>query len=166
MPFSQPPAGDRCINRAVEWLAATLLLSFALTAFVSPDSVEDSNYRYITQLGFSPVGFAVVTAASGLVRVSALYFNGYGLPWSSRVRAAGAMIGSLMFALMGLSLAYSSREAGFIPLPTVGYFVFAAFELYSCMRAGADVYEKYRRDALAAAVNDARCTRDNGQRTA
>jgi hypothetical protein len=152
MPYSSPPPGDRCKNRAVEWLAALLILSFALTTLLSPRTLDEGSFMYITYLGFTPLGFAAVTTTVGLARVFALYFNGYGLPWSARVRAVGAILGALVFALMGLSLAYLSKDVELLPLWTLAHFILSGFELYSCMRAGADVYETHRRDAVARAI--------------
>lgn len=160
MPHSLNLPGDRCKNRAVEWLAALLILSFALTTMLSPRTIDEGYFVYVTFMGFSPMGFAVVTMTVGLARVFALYFNGYGLPWSARVRAVGAILGSLVFALMGLSLAYRAKDVELLPLWTIAHFILSGFELYSCMRAGADVYEKYRRDAVAGAI--AACGRRGG----
>jgi hypothetical protein len=159
-PAMPNPPGHRCKNRAVEWLAAMLLLSFAFTTTLSPQTIDEGSFAYLTLLGIDPMSFALATMTVGLARVFGLYFNGYGLPWSARVRAGGALMGALVFALMGLSLGFRTKDAGLLPLWTIAHFILSGFELYSCMRAGADVYEKYRRDAIAGAI--AACDRRGG----
>lgn len=155
------PAGEMCQNRIVEWLCAWMLLNFAGTIYTSPDTLATGSFRYITALGITPDSFAFACGIVGLLRVTALYFNGYGLPWSARVRALSAIFGALVFSLMGLSLVFLTRDTGTLSIGAGTHFILAAGELYSCLRAGADVTEKYRRDAIFKSI-EATARRDRG----
>jgi hypothetical protein len=168
--LSTHSAGERCKNRIVEWVTTVMLLNFGLTTFVSPDTLMDGSFRYMVALGFSPTTFAWGCGLVGVVRACALYYNGYGLPWSARVRALTAIFGAVLFALMGLSLVYLTRDTATLSLGAGTHFTLAAAELYSCLRAGADVTEKYRRDAVLNAsrfvdgLGDQLVTLDNAER--
>jgi hypothetical protein len=137
MPTIDDQSGDKCRNRVVEWLTTLMLINFGLTTVLS---------RYMTALHITPGMFAFACIAAGLARFFALYFNGYGLPWSARVRALTAVFGALVFSIMGLSLVFLTKDTGTLSLGAGTHFLLAAAELYSCLRAGSDVNEQYRRD--------------------
>jgi hypothetical protein len=140
-------AGSFCRNRVVEWLCAGMLINFGLTCALSPTTLEIGSFKYLTALGVTPFLFTAANAGVGVVRIMALYFNGYGLPWSARVRALCAIYGACVFGIMGLSLVYLTRDTGTLSLGAGTHFLLALIELYSCLRAGADVADKYRYDA-------------------
>jgi hypothetical protein len=140
-------AGNFCRNRVVEWLCAIMLINFGLTCALSPSTLSVGSFKYLTALGVTPFLFTAANAGIGIVRVMALYFNGYGLPWSARVRALCAIYGACVFGVMGLSLVYLTRDTGVLSLGAGTHFALALVELYSCLRAGADVADKYRYDA-------------------
>jgi hypothetical protein len=146
MPTIDDPSGDKCRNRVVEWLTTLMLINFGLTTVLSPDTLIAGSFRYMTALHITPGMFAFACIAAGLARFFALYFNGYGLPWSARVRALTAVFGALVFSIMGLSLVFLTKDTGTLSLGAGTHFLLAAAELYSCLRAGSDVNEQYRRD--------------------
>jgi hypothetical protein len=139
-------AGSFCCNRVVEWLCAVMLINFGLTCALTPDTLAVGSFKYLTALGVTPAAFTVGTLGVGIVRIMALYFNGYGLPWSARVRALCAIFGACLFGVMGLALVYLTRDTGVLSLGAGTHFALAVIELYSCLRAGADVADKYRYD--------------------
>jgi hypothetical protein len=49
---------------------------------------------------------------------------------------------------MGLSLTFLTKDTLTLALGTGTHFILAGCELYSCLRAGADVVENSRRDAF------------------
>jgi hypothetical protein len=81
----------------------------------------------------------------GTIRTIALAFNGAGLPWSARVRALCAIFGAVVFGHLALTLAFIVKDGNPMPLGfwTHGFLVLA--EMYSCLRAGADVNEAFYR---------------------
>jgi hypothetical protein len=161
-------AGLSCRNRVVEWLCAIMLLNFGLTTTLTPATLGEGSFRYMIALNITPALFASVTLIVGTTRVVALYFNGYGLPWSARVRALCSMFGAAVFGLMGLSLVYLTKDTGWLSLGAGTHFALCGVELYSCLRAGADVAENYRRIAMATTLEQAlvRHEQDNGRTNA
>jgi hypothetical protein len=138
-------AGLACKNRAIEWVCAAMMLSFAITVMLTPSTIEVGAFRYLLAIGITPTLFMLSMFLVGFVRVGALYFNGWGLPWSARFRALCAIFGAVTFGHLGLSLAWLTRDTGAISLGVGTHVVLAITELYSVLRAGADVNESYHR---------------------
>jgi hypothetical protein len=159
-------AGLSCRNRVVEWLCAIMLLNFGLTTTLTPETLGQGSFRYMIALNITPALFASITLLVGVVRVSALYFNGYGLPWSARIRALCAMFGAAVFGIMGLSLVFLMKDTGWLSLGAGTHFALCGVEFYSCLRAGADVAENYRRIAMATTLEQELVRRDNGRTNA
>jgi hypothetical protein len=148
-------AGPACRNRVVEWMCTFMLLNFGVTIFMTPQTLEQGSFRYMVALHVTPMLFASAATIVGLVRVAALYFNGWGLPWSARVRALCAMFGAAVFGLLGLSLVFLTKDTGWLSIGAGTHIALCVVELYSCLRAGADVAENYRRVALVTAIEHA-----------
>jgi hypothetical protein len=100
---------------------------------------------YLLAIGITPTLFMLSMFLVGFVRVGALYYNGWGLPWSARLRALCAIFGAVTFGHLGLSLAWLTKDTGAISLGVGTHVVLAITELYSVLRAGADVNESYHR---------------------
>src|SRR5262245_18740809 len=142
------PAGAQCRNRVVEWMATAMLLNFSITAFATPHTIEQGAFRYLLVIGLTPVVMQWSCLAAGLLRVVALYFNGRGLPWSTRVRAVCAIFGAVIFAHMALSLAFLTKDTKTWSLGVGTHVILALTEIYTCLRAGADINEDYRRGVI------------------
>jgi hypothetical protein len=142
-------AGPHCRNRMIEWTCAAILLGYAIVVIIWPTTIAGGNFRYLLQVGIGPFQFIIPCLILGLARMAALYFNGQGLPWSARVRAVGAIGGGIIFATMALMLGAVTRDGLPLPLGCVTHAALAVIEMYSCLRAGADVAEKEISDAIA-----------------
>jgi hypothetical protein len=147
-------AGDRSRNRIVEWLCGAMLINFSFISLLSPDTLAAGSFKYITVLEVTPNIFGWSCGIVGVVRCLALYYNGWGLPWSARVRALCAIFGAAVFGVLGLSLVYLTRDTGTLSLGIGTHFLLALVELYSCLRAGADVVEGTRRGVMHRTIQD------------
>jgi hypothetical protein len=137
------PAGLRCVNRIIEWMATLMLLNTAATLLVWPDTLEAGAFKYLLAMGFAPGMFGSALLSITIFRVFALIFNGRRLPWSARVRAFGAMVGVYVFAHLAFALfVLTMKETGEPSISIGTYALLACGELFSCLRAGADVNEK------------------------
>lgn len=144
-------AGLRCRNRIIEWVCAAMLLNFGATTLLMPQTLANGSFRYILAIGVPPIAFALACSFVAIVRMIALYFNGMGLPLSARVRAVCSIFGAAVFGIMGLSLLYLTQDIAALPLGAGTHFILAAAELYSCLRAGADVVENTHRAVVTGA---------------
>lgn len=130
-------AGRNCRNRVVEWLCAFILLNFALTSLFMPETIETGSFRFISEIGVSPFWYILSLMTVAAIRLTALIFNGQGLPWSAVLRAVCAIFGGVVFAHMAWVLLYFTDDNGVAG----SYALLAVAECFSCMRAGADVNE-------------------------
>ena len=137
MRISSP--GPRCRNRALEWFTNGILLSFAFIMLVTPLSLEKGAFRYVIDIGISASVFKWSCLVFGLTTCLALYYNGRGLPWTARIRAVCAVFRAIVFGHLSLSLAYLTKDTGTISLGVGTHALLACAEIYSCLRAGADV---------------------------
>jgi hypothetical protein len=135
------PAGLNCRNRVIEWVCTAILLGYALNTLIWPETIAHGNFRYLIAIGVTPVLFFWSCLFIGTIRAVALVFNGRGLPWSARLRAVGAIFGSVVFAHLALMLAFIVKDGNPLPLGFWTHAILAAGEMYSCLRAGADVNE-------------------------
>lgn len=145
------PAGARCVNRVVEWMVAAMMLNFAATTFFFPGTIAVGSFRYLPAIGVSAEIFVVWTGLTGGAHVLALYYNGRGLPWTARGRALCSIFEACTFAAMAWCLAFLTKDTHEPSLGVGTHLALAGVALYSCLRAGADVNEKYRIEALRAA---------------
>jgi L-asparagine transporter-like permease len=134
-------AGYACRNRIAEWACALIILNFGLTCLVWPTTIADGAFRYILALGVTPFFFTWTNILAAVLRITALYYNGRGLPWSARCRAVGAIFGSVVFAHMAWCLAFLYKDRHSLSLFVGVCIVLAGVEVYSALRAGADVNE-------------------------
>lgn len=141
-----------------------MLLNFSITTIFSPETLARGSFKYLLDIHFTPEVFAGACGVAGIVRMIALYFNGYGLPWSARVRALTAIFGAVIFALMGLALTFLTKDTYTVSLGAGTHFLLAVVELYSCLRAGADVNEKLRRNAVLDAARSGDARHNGGSR--
>jgi hypothetical protein len=142
--MGRDPAGYACRNRVVEWQCTIILLSLGLTAAVWPESItsEQSAFKYLQGIGVTPAFFSWTCMMIGFIRTGALYFNGRGLPLSARIRAVGAIFGAVVFAHLGWSLAFIYKDRNSLSLSVCVFVILAGVEVYSTLRAGADVNDE------------------------
>lgn len=142
--LSSVQAGSACRNRVVEWVTTAMLLNFSLTAFASPATIAEGSFRYLLVIGLTPFVMQWSCLIVGVCRLGALYFNGYGLPWSARVRAVCAIFGAVVFAHMSLALAFLTKDTVTWSLGVGVYAILSATEIYSCLQAGTDANDPPR----------------------
>lgn len=145
-------AGDRCNNRKLEWLTALMFINFAVTTAIWPDTISKGAFKYLNVFGLSPIMMVCLLGAFSYMRVMALYYNGRGLPWSARARFVCSVFGVYIFGHMALALAYLKTETGELSLGVGTHVILAGAELYSCLRAGADVNEKRKTGPIETVV--------------
>jgi hypothetical protein len=140
------PAGINCRNRVIEWVCTGILLGYAADIFFWPNAISGGNFRYLIQIGVTPQLFFWSCFLVGCARAIALFFNGKGLPWSARLRALCAIFGAVVFGHLALTLAFIVKDGNPMPLGFWTHGLLVLAEMYSCLRAGADVNEaSYKR---------------------
>lgn len=137
-----PPAGFACRNRIIEWACAMMMLNFGFTCMLWPETIINGHFRYLLATGVTPTIFIWTCLTIGTVRTFALIFNGRGLPWSARIRAITAILGGVVFGILAWCLAYLSKDTTTPSLSVGVYLILAGLEVYTTLRAGADVNEK------------------------
>jgi L-asparagine transporter-like permease len=144
MAMGGDPAGYACRNRIVEWQCTLILLCLGATAAIWPESITNtqSAFKYLQSLSITPFFFSWTCLFIGSVRFAALYFNGRGLPLSARIRAAGAIFGAVVFAHLAWSLAFLYKDRHSLSLSVCVFVILSGVEVYSTLRAGADVNDK------------------------
>lgn len=135
VPYSHP--GSFCRNRLFEWMTALMMLGIAAVLIVSPNSISQSNFRLMLEVGFSQSTVLFLFLLFGLTRVIALYFNG-SWKYGYRTRAACALGGSFVWVQMVLALAGNTYVTGTISPGVPVYTVLVIGELISCYRAVRD----------------------------
>lgn len=123
-------------------MLALMAMSFGFITLISPHSIEFGAFRYMLALGITPAILVGVCAITGGIRAYALYYNGHGLPWTARIRATCAVIGASTFGLMGLCLAFVTKDTGTISLGVGTHLILACAEIYSCLKAGVDANQR------------------------
>jgi hypothetical protein len=124
-------------------MTTLMLLNASVTLLVWPDTLEAGAFKYLLAMGFVPGMFGSALLSISIFRILALIFNGRRLPWSARVRAFGAMVGVYVFAHLTFALfVLAMKETGEPSISIGTYALLACGELFSCLRAGADVNEK------------------------
>ncbi|MGY2048932.1 hypothetical protein [Methylobacterium sp. JK268] len=151
------PAGPYSSHRLFEWAMAVMMLSIALTLALPGDTMERASLKPIADLGLGESSMATFFGIAGVLRIIALYFNGYlnnGLvrPNGANIRAICAGFGALIMGQLTLALvvdAFSSEAPSFV-IPVFG--TLAVFEAVSCYVARVDAVDRRTRlgEALAA----------------
>lgn len=130
---------DALASRLFEWVAACSMLGIAVTLAASPATIQRGSFRYMLDAGLTPSLLGPFFALVGVLRIIALYANGEWKPWGPRCRAAGALLGALIWGQMALALAQLTKDTSTISLGIPVYFCIILGELFSCYRAAADV---------------------------
>lgn len=129
-------------GRATEWLAASMLLTFAMILAVPGETTTStSGFKTFVRLGLDDAALSAPIALVGLARMAALYVNG---AWrrSPSIRVAGSIAGASIFSMIGMAFIWPSLENGVSvsALSTGGtYFTLAFYDALSAYRSGADV---------------------------
>lgn len=132
------PPGAQCRNRLFEWVMTVAMIGVAVIMIVSPRSIEVGAFRYTLVLLGSPLLMTVFFALVGGFRAFALWGNGK-LKHGPRLRAAGAVLGALMWAQMALALVFLTGDTGTLSVGIPVYAALSGGEIISCYRAMRDV---------------------------
>lgn len=127
-------------SRALECQQAVIMIMISVAVLLTPDTVAKGAFKYMISLGWSPLFFAIVMLITGAVRIWALWINGTGQPYGPRVRAFTALIGAVIWLQMSFSLFILTKDTQTLSIGTGVWATMALFELYSCYRAGIDVW--------------------------
>lgn len=127
-------------GRGSEWVASVVLLGFAIVLALPDDTLKSSaGFAGFIQFGFDDASLAVPIAAIAVLRIAALVVNGN---WhrSPMLRLFGAVIGSVLFTMIGVAFWWPAMANG-AAFSTGGgtYLVLALFDALSAYRSGADV---------------------------
>jgi hypothetical protein len=122
-------------NRLTELGAASMMLLLALQIAIWPDAIEASAFSKILEvLPQSWLGWSFLLA--GIGRLAALVANGSWPHYGPLLRAAGALLGALIWFQMCLALFVLTPATGRPPSPGIPvYFVLTMLELVSMYRA-------------------------------
>jgi hypothetical protein len=125
-------------NRLFEWVAATILLGISLHLVMWPDAVSHGRFSQMAAF-VGPEFFGRACLVVGFARLFFLAANGSMPVWGPRLRAIGAIAGSLIW----LQLAAAPILNGLMPgsTPSNGipvYLGLALGDLISTYRAAAD----------------------------
>lgn len=126
-------------GRATEWLAATVLLTFAMVLSVPGETTTSTaGFRTFMQLGLDDAALAAPLGLLATARMAALYING---AWkrSPIIRMVGSICGASVFAMVGMAFFWPTIEHGTAVSTGAIYFTLALFDALSAYRSGADV---------------------------
>lgn len=126
-------------GRATEWLAASVLLTFALIlAIPGETTTSTSGFTTFVQLGLDDAALAAPLGLLATGRMAALYING---AWkrSPAVRMVGSVAGAGVFAMIGMAFLWPTFESASAVSTGSVYFTLALFDALSAYRSGADV---------------------------
>lgn len=126
-------AGHRSCNRLFEWIVAGAMFGVGVTALLIPANFPESNGLPYVAL----VVVGAIVAPAGAVRLSALWLNG---TWahSAKVRAAGAVVGGLMWFELLAALVIAGARGVVGPLELSVFVMLIAGEAITCYRAAID----------------------------
>lgn len=118
-------------------MAAALMLT-GIELIGWPDSIARSKLQLMLDIVGSS-SFTVFYLFFGMLRITALFLNGAGRPWTAYVRAGGALAGAFSWFQMAASLIVTQIALEASPSPTVPVLlVLMIVELDSMLRATHD----------------------------
>lgn len=131
------PPQPACRDRVIEWAMTVSLIQLGVQMIIWPDTVFVSAFRYIAYVGYETLVTAYLV--SGVFRMFALIANGHWSKWGPTIRAAGALLASIIWLQMSVALVRLHLETGSTPSPGIGlYATLSFFEIYSVYRAVTD----------------------------
>lgn len=132
------PPGRHCRNRRFEWGMAFALF-FTGAEFVGwPNSLPASKLQFMLDI-VSSSSFTAYYLFFGILRLTALFLNGEGKPWTAYARVIGAIAGGFAWFQMAASLIIAQLAVAGPPSPTVPLLlVLVAVEIDSAIRAAHD----------------------------
>lgn len=134
--------GKHCENRRLEWWMAAALCLTGVEFVIWPDSLARSKLQFMLDMVGSS-RFTVFYLFFGILRLTALFLNGQGKPWTAYARILGALAGAFAWFQMAMSLVIAQIAIAGPPSPTVPLLlVLVAVEIDSSIRAGHDA--RYR----------------------
>ncbi len=123
-------------DRLFEWVTAGMMIGFAITIALWPDTIQASSFRYILRV-ISAESMGVFFTVFGVMRFSALIANGSWPIYGPRFRTIGAGAGALMWGQLSASLIYLSPPHP--PSPGIPvYILLTVGELISAYRVMSD----------------------------
>lgn len=125
--------------RLFEWVTTFVMLGWAVTIVIWPDTITIGAFRWMLVAGFTPLVLGLFFAIVGGIRISALVVNGRSELWGPRLRAFGAVAGGIIWAWLAIALIFLVNETS---APSPGIWTYLGLmlgEIVSCTRAAADV---------------------------
>lgn len=127
-------------GRATEWLASTVMLTFAITLSLPGETLASPAFRSFRAIGLDDAALATPMALLATARLCALYINGTLPRRTPVIRMIGAIVGACVFSMMAMGLYWPVLNFDVATSTGVGtYFVLALFDALSAYRSGADV---------------------------
>lgn len=136
--------GPHCENRLWEWGAGITMIGIGVLLDAWPDALASSKFRFMLDV-LQPYTFTLFYLVSGCVRVSALWLNGRGAPYTAYIRACTAVCGGFAWLHMAWSLFVVQNNQAGPPSPSlVLLIVLTGLELITVYRALGDAKYRYR----------------------
>lgn len=136
------PPGQYCKNRLFEWAMAAALFLIGAELVVWPEAIARSKLQFMLDVIGTP-SFTAFYLFFGIQRMTALFLNGGGKPWTAYARAVGALAGAFAWLQMAISLIVTQIGLHAPPSPTVPLLLMLVIiEMYSTFRAFDDA--RYR----------------------